>query len=1486
MPRDLKWNKSCILSLALILGLITAHHSLAQYHSNIPSEPRFTHVMSLMDKNVGSTLAIHQDKFGFMWFGGKSGLARFDGYEYVYYQHDVSDPLSLSNNVIWDIEEDEAGNLWLATENGLNFFDRNTQTFTHYTHDPNNADSLRHNTVLTLFRDEHGKFWLGTNWGLDQFDTETKSFSHYPRASDPQLLGGEYVLDIAQDSSGVYYLATGFGFKVWNPHTNTVDFYQKDESNPKSLINNLCRSVAVTRNGEVYVGTELGIHRFDPINKEFTRLKHPDITPNPIVWDIIEDSKGEIWLVGDVGGVARIDRETDSVIVYQPDPDNEDSIPDTVTRSVYEDVNGDIWVGRFPSGVSVTQRYSTAFKSVRHLGSDQHSIQFRGVNGISEDQEGNLWIGTDGGGIARVDKLTQETHYFTNEGPGSNSPRSNAIQGVHVARDGSVWFGMWNGGAGFYNPETEEFTNFLDNTEDNSIPQPHVSALLEARDGDFWLGSMEGGLTRYSPDTKELKTFFSTEQDGALSSNRVWALTESQNGDIWIGTHNGLDLLNPKTQTFRSFKHDPNDASSLSNNWVYSIFEDSYGILWVGTHGNGVSYLDPETNKFSHIDEKSGLSGNVVTAIIEDNLGNMWFSTTKGLNRYNRSEKSIRNFTRDHGIQSNLFNRGSAFKTRQGELIFGGSSGYTRFFPQNIDLNLYEPPVVLTGLEINNAPADSRNSDQSISKNILLETDIYLDHKQNIFTITYSALNYRIPKLNEYAYKLEGFDQNWQYVGDKRFASYTNLAPGKYVFKVKGSNNEKVWSSQVPELTIHIQAPPWRTWWAYTAYFLIIGGIVLFYVVSQRKIINYQQTIVERLQRVDRIKDEFISTTSHELKTPIFGIIGLAENLMDSSREKLDFHDINNLSMIISSSKRLASQVQDILDHSALEERNVSVDLTPVSLPEIVNLVVNMLKPVVNTSRVHLFHEIRPDSITVLADSERLQQILYNIITNAIKSTDFGSIKISHEAPVDGNVSIVVSDTGSGIPKENLDSLFDPFVQVDEADTREHGGAGLGLTIVKRLIELHGGKISVKSKLGEGTQVKFTLKTTDEVAKKIYVSEGLATKISSREFDFIDHSSVPTNPINKDFDPIYCNPDKQYHILVVDDEAVNRIILEGYLEKQNYRISVAGSGKEALRLFDRQDHIDLVLLDVMMPEMSGYEVCKTIRKRYSAAVLPVLFITAKSQVSDLEAAFEAGGNDFLPKPVTRQELLIRVNLHLRLNEAHIALEQKVIERTKDMERAYIKVEELSVRDALTGLHNRHYFNQTIKSIIAECDRTHAGVKLSVPEAHSPGTDVIFFVLDIDNFKSINDTYGHSTGDKILIEIAKRFQEEMREADYLFRWGGEEFLIITRNTSRRSAPDAAERFVSIVRDQPIIGDTSDFHITCSLGYCAYPPDPDSPKASTWNEVISAADKCMYKVKNSGKNSWAGIERHDSRTLPLTSVDVNLAQRGIILKTPSR
>ncbi|WP_141698846.1 ATP-binding protein, partial [Candidatus Marithrix sp. Canyon 246] len=586
----------------------------------------------------------------------------------------------------------------------------------------------------------------------------------------------------------------------------------------------------------------------------------------------------------------------------------------------------------------------------------------------------------------------------------------------------------------------------------------------------------------------------------------------------------------------------------------------------------------------------------------------------------------------------------AAYKSKTGELFLGGINGFNAFSPDKLVDNPYIPPVVLTDVQV-------FNSSISMGKQIRLSYD------QSVFTIKFAALNYRASQKNQYAYMMEGFDKTWNYVDSKRrFATYTNLDAGKYTFKVKASNNDGLWNQTGTSIKVIITPPWWQTWWAYLIYSILIVGSLIGFFIAQQKKLQQARVFNERLQQADKLKDEFLANTSHELRTPLNGIIGIADSLIDGVTGELSDKTKSNLSMIVASGKRLSNLINDILDFSKLKHQQLELQQKSVSLREQVDCVLTISQSMLAKKSIKLINKIDLDLPPVLADENRLQQILYNLIGNAIKFTEKGSVEISAQRQND-DIKISISDTGIGIAANKQGRIFESFEQADGGIARKYAGTGLGLAVTKQLIELHGGKIWCESTPGIGSTFIFTLPIAKQKSEhggfRYRSTHPTATATAINNVGWVEQSD--TKSAIAETHHILKN-DKTYTILIVDDEPINLQVVSNYLSLQDYRIIQASSGAEALAMIDDGLKPDAILLDVMMPSMTGYEVTRKLRETWGAIDLPILLLTAKNQIEDLVTGLEVGANDYLTKPISKQELIARLKTHIGISKLKIAKE--------------------------------------------------------------------------------------------------------------------------------------------------------------------------------------------------------------------------------------
>lgn len=1458
--------------LAFLL-VVMAFAAVAQ-PSNSPERAAphfsFNHILPDQVAAIGYINALAQGQVGFMWFGGANGLARFDGYELRLYRRDDANAHSLSHNYVNDIHLDAKGTLWIATRGGISRYRDATDDFVSYT-PPQDSDDINLTNIMAIEETDDGRLWLSSRGGFFSFDTRTHQFHKYPIAEDSQI---GWVHALVKDQQGVLWLGhQSEGVISFNPSNGALRFYGKEDGLGFMDV----RELFVDSANNLWAGSYgAGLFMLDPRREKFIGVKHDTQEKSAIVWSVIEDRQHNLW-VGDGSAVYVRAPGSDRFVRFSNDDTNPASPGNYVVNELFMDNAGDVWLGYFPSGVDVVDRQASVFNNYRYSASDPNSVTEGGVLSAARDSRGNLWIGA-GYGLNYFDPVARQFTRYKYDPARPDGMSGNTVLSLVLDEPGqSLWLGIWAGGLNRLDLTTGKFTHYL--------PDPDNPAAIRGREpwsiardqqGHLWIATEEG-LNRYDPATNSFRYFIppldQLDGDKVLYSRVVYVDKQER---VWVGALSGLYLFEPDTETFTRYHHNDGDSTSLGANFVFALYEDSRGNFWVGTDGGGLNLMDRATGKFTAYTSRDGLADDVVAGIIEDDQGYLWLGTQKGLARFDRDKKTFRNFEKRHGLNDNLFNRNSPVKLPGGELFFGNSKGFVLFNPAAITTNQHQPPVVLTNLLILNKPVAIGAEGSPLVKALSHTDQLNLTHKDSVITFEFAALNYQMSEENQYAYRLRGFDEDWISAGNRRTATYTNLDAGDYQFEVKASNNDGVWSDKQARIAIHITPAIWRSAWAYAFYAALVFALFLWFLHFQRMRLRYEQqkveqerSLVRRLQQVDKLKDEFLANTSHELRTPLNGIIGLAESLLDGVGGKLPAQAQYSLRLIVASGQRLSALVNDILDFSKLKNQSIALNKKAVDLRVLVDVVLSLSRPLVGSKPIQLNNFVPEDLPAIHADEDRLLQILHNLIGNAVKFTHEGSVNVYADI-VDDQIRIQIADTGIGIPKEHLADIFQAFHQVDGRAERAFGGTGLGLSITKQLVELHDGSISVDSTPDQGSVFSVCLPLSLELPATQEQPPAPTPEIAER----LALESVETWAPAAD-------QSYQGHILVVDDDSVNRMVLINHLALRNYRVTEATSGEEAIAL--TQQHagdIDLVLLDIMMPKMSGYETCKRLRETYRAYELPIIFLTARSQTNDVVLGFEVGANDYLAKPVAKEELLARVDTHLKLRSATRYLDKKVAERTeelrkkneglrqaqRDLQVAYRKLEEASLSDPLTGLHNRRFLSKSIGADIALVDREYknwrdANRGRSEDSIYWPpprDTDMIFLLLDVDHFKTVNDTYGHSAGDRVLEQLSRLLEEALRDSDYLVRWGGEEFLIVARFCSRTEAPEMAERIRQAVANCSFdLGQGLHLHKTASLGYAIYPFYQQDPEALGWEQVVNMADRALYAAKNAGRNCWVGL-----------------------------
>ncbi len=1230
-------GKTPITLLMLCLLAVAGHTQSA--HINFTS-------ITAKDGLLSNTIFdILKDRYGLMWFATTDGLNKYDGTNFTVYRNIADDSNSLRANEVLSLHEDRAGNLWIGTGGGgMSLYNRQKNTFEHFTFD--NTVLNRYAVIKSICSDYRGKLWIAPYGSLFVMDTASRSVSQV-KLPDANGNPVKTVVEcIVEDSQHRIWIGTENGLFEYIIETNSFKRYLCKAGDPSSLAHDHVRSLAEDRSGAIWVGTMNGLCKLQPDGQHFVTYRNipgnEASLSNNQVTSIEADNEGLLW-VGTLNGLNSVNIATGKVTTYNNEDGNIFNLTGKAISCSYFDKEGIYWFGTFLRGINKYDRNINLFGLKL-----TNTFYKRGgpppmVTNFAESTNGNVYVATFDGGLYQFDHRTGQIR-LTEVRLSGKPVQSLEIMALQMAHDNRLYIGTCREGVVILNTitgKTEQVS--VVNTAGHPFSND-IYCLMEDSKGNTWAGTNGAGI-HVIRDNKVIVTFNRTPSgpnERLLPINGyIRAFAEDADKNIWIGTHGGgVAVYQPGSESWTIYNQ---DNSRLPSNKIQSLFCDSRGKIWVGTDGAGLSMFDKQKKQFTRFTEKDGLQNTTIYQIVEDLHGQLWLSTNSGISSMDPASYKFRNFTSYNGVQNSNFVHGSGIRLSGGEILFGGLEGINYFKPAGFIINHNVPNVLLTDLKISNKSVVA-GKDAPIKEDISIAKEIRLDYKQN-FALSFVALNYTLAKQNLYAFKLEGFEKDWNYNGTNNTASYTNLDPGTYIFHVKASNNDGVWNTIGSSVKIYVRPPFWRTTAAYIFYILIVIGLLLFSryramsSIRKKLVIEQEQQQVKHLQELDRLKLKFLTNLSHDFRTPIALISGPIDQLIDGEKNSAK---LDKLYIIRRNAKRLLNLVNQLLDFRKMEERELTVQLSKGEFISFIKDVSGSFRDLSERKRINFSFSSTVPRLEALFDHGKIERILFNLLSNAFKFTlEGGSISVvleedSHARNSDTNkwVTLKVTDSGIGIPKETVDRIYDRFYQNDSSAFILNYGTGIGLSIAKEFVTMHGGTIDVESEPGNGST--FTIH--------------IPLVIAARPADDIQQSAAAEKkePTSKKINR-KANGRGVPMILLVEDNEDFRFYLKDNL-RGNYLVIEAVNGREGWQKA-LAHHPQLILSDISMPEVNGIEMVNKLKADKRTCHIPVILLTALTDQQQQIKGLETGANDYITKPFDFEVLAAKIKSLLELENA-------------------------------------------------------------------------------------------------------------------------------------------------------------------------------------------------------------------------------------------
>ena len=1236
-------NKLGYIALLCIFYSLSAQDGQNNY--------KFNHI-SIDQRLPGTSVhCILQDKKGIMWLGVESvGLCSYDGKSFKVYSGISSDSMSLSDNFPLCIAEDSAGVLWIGTTNGLNKFDRGKGVFERYIFSESSSNSIPDNYITDLHIDRLNNLWIATRKGVSKYIKAQDRFYNFLIGEGPYTDGLPALIStfyedergniwIGSYSSGLFLVdsITNANHNAGKANLEVTKHWfpmlEDKEHDDNYAVQKICKF----DDHSLLLGKIDGLCLFNLETEEFVKYHNyvnPHIDYNAIS-ALLKDQSGKIWVGYATKGLLLINSSNNEQQFFTADIYLPGGLRSNTIRDLYEDKSGLVWIATKFQGIHTYDRRQELLVKHKYNALLNDKIGRKFILSIFEDSRNFIWIGTKNNGIYKFNPTNGEVvNYSAENKKGNYFISSNRVECISEDVFGSIWVGTRDGSQKLA-ANGKYFTHF-----DNY----YIRCMKPDEKGNLWIGTNSSGVIYYKAGNTETNRFVSLNEKRFFNDSTlgIMAINLTSDSLLWVSTfQNGLYKYNIKTDKLSHYKNDINDTTSISGNLVRSVFEDRLSDIWICTESKGLNKYNFSNDDFSRIKQINGLPPNTLYNILQDKNGDLWMGSHKGLFFIDHITGQYSLINATYGLKSHVTEINACCLTHDGLMIFGGSEGLNVFNPDDIIIEKYKAQLVITSVNIYN---------KILAEGIDTFTKLPLNHKDKYVSIEYALTEYANPLKVQYKYMLENFDDDWILSGNNNIAIYTDLPPGKYTFKVMAADSETIWADGPLSVMLIVKGPFWRNPVFIVLSVILIIAIAITIHLSKLRFLRKNEIKLNELVRAktqdlmelnqeleenaamleealnkaeesDKLKSAFLANISHEIRTPMNGILGFTD-LLKQKNLATDNKSQHYIEVIEKSGERMLAIINDLIDISKIEAGHIKIFIEKVLVNTIIDDLYIFFKPIVEAKGLKLIPEkpLPLNESAIMVDKIRLSQILSNLVNNAIKYTDKGQIKFGYTKK-ENEMEFYVEDTGRGIKPGMHEAVFERFRKIEDTEYTEDPfseGSGLGLSICKALVELHGGQIRLVSEIGSGSVFYFTIP---------YDKNNMT--------EFVKENTYK----NEDSDVF-----KGKKILIAEDDEYSFLLLEELLLNSGTEVLHANNGAEAVEIIDQNPDIDLIMMDIKMPGVNGIDAAKIIKKKHNH--IHIIIQSAYAQNFDKDKFSYEFIDDYILKPVQKEKLFSIVSKHM------------------------------------------------------------------------------------------------------------------------------------------------------------------------------------------------------------------------------------------------